>query len=298
MGLAQSMSMGVVSNPDRRISDDDPVLYIQTDAPINPGNSGGALVDTQGRLVGLNTFILSQSGGSEGLGFAIPARVVQYMYEQFLKFGRVRRGVIGLSTQDLSPELIDALSLSSRSGVLVNDVAPDSPAEQAGLKVGDVIVTANGVALNNHSQLQLRVYVTAEGQSLKFDVMRGARRMTVDVVATERADIVDRLPVLPNPATNLIEPLGVLALDVTEEITAMMSHRRLAGGVLVVARVPSVSSPWIDLEVGDVIQTLNNRPINSVVDLKNVLGKLPPGSAVALQVERAFSFRFVTFRTN
>src|SRR5499433_1520264 len=122
--------MGIVSAPVRQLSEDDPRIFIQTDAPINPGNSGGPLVDIQGRLVGINTFILSQSGGSEGIGFAIPANVVRYAYASLKRDGHVHRGQIGVAARTITPPLAVAFKLEPETGVIVEDVMPGGPAEK------------------------------------------------------------------------------------------------------------------------------------------------------------------------
>src|SRR5262249_43083749 len=140
LGLQNSVSMGVVSSTARQIKPDDPVIYIQTDASINPGNSGGPLVDVNGRVMGINTFILSQSGGSEGIGFAIPSNIVKNVFEQIRKDGHVHRGQVGLRVQSLTPALASGLGLSRDTGVLVADVTPDGPAEEGGVKIGDIIL--------------------------------------------------------------------------------------------------------------------------------------------------------------
>src|SRR5882672_4984017 len=133
LGLKNSVSMGVVSAPARQISEENPLAYIQTDASINPGNSGGALVNVEGKLMGINSFIFTQSGGSQGIGFAIPSNVVQNVYQQLKKQGHVHRGEIGVFVQDITPALAGGLKLPRRSGVIVADVSPGGPAEQAGL---------------------------------------------------------------------------------------------------------------------------------------------------------------------
>ncbi|HEV2445584.1 MAG TPA: trypsin-like peptidase domain-containing protein, partial [Candidatus Sulfopaludibacter sp.] len=154
MGLRNSVSMGVVAAAARAVSDDNPILYIQTDASINPGNSGGALVDTRGRLVGLNTFIVSRSGGSEGIGFAIPSNVVRSVYEQLKQKGRVSRGSVGLFVQDNGAVMAKGLSLATERGVVIADVEPAGPAEAAGLKRRDVILTLNSRGLENARQFR------------------------------------------------------------------------------------------------------------------------------------------------
>ena len=143
-GLENSVTMGVVSATARQVSDENPTTYIQTDAPINPGNSGGPLVDVDGRVVGINTFILSESGGSEGLGFAIPSNVVSNIYEQLKTEGHVHRGQIGVYVRTITPDLAEGLKLPRSHGVLLEDVSPDSSAAKAGLKIGEIVTDIGG----------------------------------------------------------------------------------------------------------------------------------------------------------
>ncbi len=172
LGLAGSVSMGVVSSTARQVHEDDSIAYLQTDAPINPGNSGGPLVDANGRMVGINTFILTQSGGSEGLGFAIPSDVVGSVYRQIRKYGHVHRGQLGIVAQDITPEMVKALKLPQESGAITADVVPGGPADQAGLKIEDIIVNVNGSPIKRARDLQSFIY----GQALDNDVAMTVRR--------------------------------------------------------------------------------------------------------------------------
>src|SRR5580693_2494318 len=140
LGLEGSVSMGIVSSTGRQLHPDDLMAYIQTDAPINPGNSGGPLIDAHGRVVGINTFILTQSGGSEGLGFAIPSNLVQRVYTQIRREGHVHRGRIGVYAQTISPTMAEGLGLAQDSGVILSDVEPEGQADKAGVKVGDIVL--------------------------------------------------------------------------------------------------------------------------------------------------------------
>src|ERR1700693_1232588 len=142
-GFTSSVTMGVISAVARQADPGKPLNYVQTDAPINPGNSGGPLVDMDGYVVGINTFILTQSGGSEGLGFAIPARVVNFVYHSLRKYGHVHRVEIGAGAQEITLTLAEGLGLSQSWGVIVDDITPDGPADAAGLKVQDIILTAD-----------------------------------------------------------------------------------------------------------------------------------------------------------
>ena len=151
-GLSNSVTMGVVSSIARQPDPDRPMVYIQTDAPINPGNSGGPLVDIEGKVVGINTYILTEGGGNEGLGFAIPSGVVRRIYQQLRKQGHVHREEIGASVQTITPTLAAGLGLPQDYGVIVSDVAPGGPAEGAGLKVQDIILTLDGKPVMNVPQ--------------------------------------------------------------------------------------------------------------------------------------------------
>ena len=143
------------------------MIYIQTDASINPGNSGGPLVDVDGRVVGISTFILSRSGGSEGLGFAAPSNIVRTVYEHILQYGRVRRGAIGARVQTVTPELAEGLGLAQDWGVILADVYPAGPAAAAGLRVGDIVLTMDGKSMENARQFQVNLYPRGVGETVR-----------------------------------------------------------------------------------------------------------------------------------
>src|SRR5262249_46831531 len=155
-----------------QLTQDDPRIFIQTDAPINPGNSGGPLVDSRGRLVGMNTFIFSQSGGSEGLGFAIPSNVIRYVYASLRKDGHVHRGQIGISARTITASLAAAFHLQADNGVLVEDVASGGPAEKAGVEVGDVVLSLGSRQLRNVRDLALELYQFGIGDTVQLHILR------------------------------------------------------------------------------------------------------------------------------
>ncbi len=204
LGLENSVSMGIVSSVARQLARDDPHVYIQTDAAINPGNSGGPLVDTHGRLVGINTFIMSQSGGSEGVGFAVPGDLVQNVVAQLRAQGRVRRGQIGVFLKTLTPELATALALLKTLGVVIEDVTPGGPAERAGLRIGDIVETFAGRPIQDVPQFAKALFQVRVGESAAIAVLRGANRIAANVMVEDRphdppglADPVSENSVLP-----------------------------------------------------------------------------------------------------
>ncbi|MGB0106227.1 MAG: trypsin-like peptidase domain-containing protein, partial [Candidatus Sulfotelmatobacter sp.] len=180
-GLQNSVTMGVVSAVARQADPDKPITYIQTDAPINPGNSGGPLVDMNGAVLGINTFILSEGGGSEGLGFAIPARIVDFVYRSLRRYGHVHRVEIGAVAQEITPTLADGLKLSQRWGVIIADVKPGGPAATAGVKIQDIVLAADDRRIETLPQLSSALYLHRLDQVLKLEVLRSDQKITLYV---------------------------------------------------------------------------------------------------------------------
>jgi serine protease Do len=288
------MTLGVVSAVGRQLSADDSMVYVQTDAPINPGNSGGALVDVQGRLVGINALILSQGGGNEGLGFAAPSNIVRTVFEQIQKWGRVKRGTIGVSAQTITPTLADALRLSRPGGVILADVFPEEPGAAAGLKVGDIVLSLNGKSMENGRQFDVNLYRLAAGDIAELEVLRGDARSRISVAIAERRDDPTRFSDLVSPERNLVERLGILGLDVTPSLAAALGGVRGIGGVLVAARALNTGTEY-GLAVADVILGVNGAPVRSLSELRSIIGRLPGNAAVALQVQREGQLIFLSF---
>jgi serine protease Do len=291
LGLANSVTMGVVSATGRQLRPEDRMVYLQTDTPINPGNSGGPLVDARGRVVGINTLILSQSGGSEGIGFAAPSNIVRYIYEQIRTHRRVRRGEVGVFAQSITPDLAVALKLARAWGVILGDVYPTSPAARAGLRPGDVILSVDGKTVENGRQFDVTVYRRAAGEQVALEVGRGLQRFTVRVPVVERQD-PSRLSDMVTQERNLLPRLGVLGLDLTEELTQYLPGLREARGVVVAA--VATDGAAAGLEPGDVILSAGDAAIRTLLDLKGALDRLPVGAPVVLHVNRRGQLRFVT----
>jgi serine protease Do len=294
LGLENSMTMGVVSAVGRQLAADDPMVYVQTDAPINPGNSGGALVDVQGRVVGINTLILSQGGGNEGLGFAVPSNIVRTVFEQIRRWGRVKRGTIGVAAQTITPTLAEALRLPQDSGVILADVFPEEPGAAAGLRVGDIVLSLDGKPMENGRQFDVNLYRRAAGDIAVLEVQRGSNRIKVDVAIAEREGDPTKFSDLVTPERNLVERLGILGLDLDATLAGAVGGVRGAGGVLVAARALNTGAEY-GLEVADVILAVNGTPVKNLADLRSTIGRLPANSSCALQVQREGQLLFLSF---
>ena len=175
-GLRNSLTHGLVSAVARQVYPDSPQIFVQTDAPINPGNSGGPLVNIRGEVVGVNTFIMSQSGGNEGLGFAIPSATARTVFRQLRQYGHLRRQEIGMSLQTITPAMAAALGLSRDHGVIVSDVWPGGPAEAAGLQVGDILVSVDGQPAENLPTVSYNFRLRDSPTTCSWSCCRGARR--------------------------------------------------------------------------------------------------------------------------
>jgi serine protease Do len=294
-GLENSVTMGVVSSVARQADPNRPMVYIQTDAPINPGNSGGPLVDSEGYVVGINTFILSAAGGSEGLGFAIPARIVRFVYESLRKYGHVHRIEVKAGAQTITENLAKGLGLAQNWGVVIDDVTPGGPAEAAGLKIGDIVVSADGRLIATLPAFTAALYLHPLDEVIKLEVLRGIERKMLFMPALEMKDPMDALPDLVNSRDSLVSRLGVLALGLNDQVRSMLGTLRNPSGVVVVARVADVMSSATGLETGDVIHSVNQTSIDSLSSLRAALTQIKPREPVVLQVERGGGFQWLAF---
>jgi serine protease Do len=288
--------MGVESAVARQLAPEDPMIYIQTDAPINPGNSGGALVDADGRLVGINTLIFTQSGGSEGIGFAAPSNIVGNIVGQIIKFGRVRRGEIGVNAQTITPILGEALGLTVDSGVILADVAPGGPAARAGLQPGDIVLRLDGKAMENGRQLRINVYSKGAGEQVTLEVRRGERNQSIRVPVVERTTDASRLEDLigsQQPVPNL----GITVLVLSPAIAQVLPDLRRDKGAVIARVTPETPfSQQGRLMPGDVIYELNGKTIENGADLRAVAATLKPSTAAVLHIEREGIMHYVAFR--
>jgi serine protease Do len=294
-GLQNSVTMGVVSAVARQPDPEKPLTYIQTDAPINPGNSGGPLVDMNGSVVGINTFILSQGGGSEGLGFAIPARIVEFVYQSLRKYGHVHKVQIGADAQEITPTMAEGLHLAQRWGVIIADVHPDGPAAAAGLHIQDIVLTADDRRVETLPQLSSALYLHRLDKVLKLEILRGEDRETLYIPAIEQRDPMDQLFDQADPDKSLVPRLGILGIDLTSDLRSQIGSMRINSGVIVLGRAADLITPETGLQTGDVIHALNTTPITSMEGLRSAVHGLKSGDAVVLQVERSDGLTYLSF---
>lgn len=291
LGLASSVTMGVVSAVNRQLNDEDRMLYIQTDTPINPGNSGGPLVDASGQVMGINTMILSQSGGSEGIGFAAPSNIVRHVYEQIRTYRRVRRGEIGVNAQTVTPAMAARLRLTRDWGVILGDVYPGSPAEKAGLKLGDMVLSLDGKPMENGRQFDVDLYRKPIGQPVSVEVGRGPQRVVLNVPVVERQGDPLQFTDMVSAEKNLVPKLGLLGLDLTPQLAQMIPGIRAPRGVVVAGVAGDASTGLVP---GDVIHAIDRNAISSLAELRAGLDTIPAGGTVVLQIARQGQLRFLT----
>jgi serine protease Do len=258
-GVGQTVTMGIVSAKGRaNMGIVDYEDFIQTDAAINPGNSGGALVNMRGELVGVNTAILSRTGGYQGIGFAIPSNMVGPILKSLLKSGKVVRGWLGVVIQEVDGDLATAMKLPTSKGVLVSDVEPNAPAARAGLKRGDLIVAINGRPVDSTGQLRTLVASSGVGNKVQVEFLRDGKRLSQQVVLAE----------LPAGATAALSTQGTDGLTIAPLDAATRSRfnipSRVGFGVVVTAVTPDSSAAQAGLQQGDVILEVNRGRMNSV----------------------------------
>lgn len=294
-GLRNSVTMGVVSAVARQPDPDSPLVYVQTDTPINPGNSGGPLVNADGELVGINTFILSSSGGNQGLGFAIPAGVVAFAYPQLVKYGHVHEPEIGAILQTITPELAAGLHLPRDFGVIVSDVVPGGPADRAGLRIQDIVLGLDGTPTASLPLFGQSLYMHGSGEHAKLEILRGTQHLQLDISLAERTHKVDSLADSVDPVKNLVAPLAVLGIEITPELAHSLPDLRIPSGVIVAAKTLGAGSSEIPLQTGDVIHGVNGTTITTLADLRDDVGKLAAGDSVALFIERYGQLIYVAF---
>jgi serine protease Do len=294
-GLNQTVTMGIVSAVGRaNVGIAEYEDFIQTDAAINPGNSGGALVNARGELIGINTAIFSQSGGYMGIGFAVPSNMVRSVMEQLVKGGKVVRGYLGVSIQELTQELAKQFGTADIKGVLVSDVLADSPAKRAKLERGDVIIEFDGHAVENPTQFRNLVAATPIGKKVRIKLLRDGKSRELDVTIAEQPKTIAQSDSAGGDGEET-SPAGAFAGLDMRELTAELARRfnlpRGEKGGVIVARIADGSPAGeAGLQVGDVITEVNRKPTASLRDFQKVaagLGSKEPALVLVLRNGRS-----------
>ena len=276
-GLDQTVTQGIISAKHRRgIMDPSSYQdYLQTDAAINPGNSGGPLLNLQGEVIGVNAAIVTQSGGFEGIGFAIPSNMALHIAHELIAHGKVRRGWLGVSVQNLTPELAEAFHVKRNKGAVIADVVNEGPADKAGIKRGDIVISYNGRAVADASSLRNMVALTPVGKKVDMEILRRGKKKTISVkVGSLEEALKMRL-------SSLKERLGVEVRPVTDKDVDRYGLGARQGVVII----------WVDpkgplgkagFEVDDMILEINGRTIRGVDDLANIIDSLPHGKVATI----------------
>jgi len=293
-GLEQTVTTGIVSATGRVIGEGPYDDFIQTDASINPGNSGGPLINSRGEAIGMNTAIVSGSGGSVGIGFAVPMHLAKFVVPQLAEKGRVERGWLGVSAQPLTRDLASGLGLSRTEGAVVSQVVEGSPAAAAGVRRGDVIVEVDGHKVNRTTDLSQLVAATPVGKDIKVSVLREGKPVTVTARVARReqpAALSDVTPAEPGQRARL----GVAVEPVTPSMASQLGIDGASG--LIVRQVQSGSpASEAGMRPGDVIVEANRHPVKSVDDLRRAMDATRPGSALLLLIQREGMVSYLTVK--
>ena len=293
-GLNSTVTLGIVSALGRgRMGITQYEDFIQTDAAINPGNSGGALVNTAGELVGINTAIISQTGGYQGVGFAVPASMAKPVLESLVATGKVVRGYLGIAIQDLTPDLATSFGLKQAKGALVSSIAEDGPADRAGIKQGDVITAYQGKSIEDPAALQREVTRTPVGTKAAMKVIRNGREIELAVTVGEQLER-GRVAGAGSSMENALAGLEVQSLN--QQMARELGITGKTSGVIVVGVEPGSLADRAGVAQGDVIREINRQPVKSVKDYEKVASSLKKDESALLLINRRGASLFVTVK--
>ena len=290
-GLNSTVTMGIVSAVGRsNVGIADFEDFIQTDAAVNPGNSGGALVNTNGEVVGINTAIFSTSGGYMGVGLAIPSDMAKTVMDSIIKHGKVIRGWLGVSIQDLTPDIAKSLGIKQQTGALVADVVKDSPAEKAGLKRGDVIVSLDGKPVEDSTSLRNMVSAAAPGKTVEFKILREGKELSVTATL---AEFKERKAVKKVEYNNVLK--GITVQELTASLRDQLGVPENMNGV-VITNIGADSPAQGILQAGDVVLEVNRHDIKNLSDYDQLVSKIGEKDSVLLLIYREGGTVYITIR--
>jgi serine protease Do len=294
-GFDNSVTAGIVSAKGRSLPQDNFVPFIQTDVAINPGNSGGPLFNMNEEVVGINSQIYTRSGGSMGLSFAIPIDVATQVAEQLRSTGKVTRGRIGVTIQELTRELAESFGLSKPNGALVSNVEKNGPADKAGIEVSDVILKFDGKPVNNSIDLPRMVAAVKPGTKVVVDLWRKgkSKQVTIEVAEMPEDAMLARSAKQPSGKTG--EKIARLGISVSELSADQLQELQISGGLLV-EDVTGSSARAAGLQQGDVLLSIGNVPIRSLAQLNEMLKQVPNGRNVALLVRRGDNSTYIAIK--
>ncbi len=296
-GLEQTVTAGIISASGRAgVGIADYEDLIQTDAAINRGNSGGPLINLKGEVVGINTAIISGSGGNQGIGFAIPVGMARMVMRSLIDKGEVVRGWLGVWIQSLTPDLAETFDYERDYGALVGDVVEDSPAEQAGLESGDIIMEFDGQRVEDASELRNRVAQTEPDRRVDVVIWRDGRQRTLEVELERLPDEGDQVAGRPAEADNL-EQLGVKFVDLTSELRDRLELSDDVRGAVVAAVAPMGPAAEAGLRVGDVVTQVQGMSVKDADDVKKLLKDVDLEAGVRLRVRSGDASRFVLLKS-
>jgi serine protease Do len=294
-GFDSSVTAGIVSAKGRSLPQDNFVPFIQTDVAINPGNSGGPLFNMNGEVVGINSQIYTRSGGSMGLSFAIPIDVAMQVSDQLRSTGKVTRGRIGVTIQELTRELAESFGLSKPEGALISSVEKGGPADKAGIEVSDVILKFDGKAVVGSVDLPRIVAATRPGGKAVVELWRkgAVKQVTVEVAEMpEEGKLARAVKKMEENVAEMITRLGVAVSELTREQVQELQ----VGGGLLVEEVKGSAARAAGLQHGDVLLAIGNMPIRSLAQFNDILKQVPKGRNVALLVRRGDAASYVAIR--
>ncbi len=296
-GLSQTVTVGVVSAKGRsRVGINEYENFIQTDAAINPGNSGGPLLNIHGEVVGINSALYSRTGGYMGIGFAIPINMVKSIEDQLQKHGKVTRGWLGVAIQDINENLAESFGLEKAEGILISETQPDSPADKAGIRQGDVLLSLNEIPLKDVADLRNRVALIIPGTDVTIHLIRESKPLDIDVKIGEQPADFGNLA-QKKTTDSALGNFGLTVQDLTKDLAEQFGYQDRVG-VIVSEVLPDSPAEQSGLKTGQLIEEVNKVSISSVADLQQVLSESAEQDRVLLKVRSGNYSQYVVLRSN